>query len=89
MVVVALPVWLIVVLCVALVLLLAGTVYGLTVFFQQLASGGGMEFEGALPVDEIPSPATDNPRYSPRLRGVDDRLARELTRQVEEDRGPR
>lgn len=84
MVQVAIPIWLMIVLGLGLAALLVGAVYGLVVFMRQLV-GGEVDFAGTIPVREPSVP----PQPNPRLREVDEAVARELMRLAEEDRGPR
>lgn len=88
MVEVALPIWLMIVLGLGLVVLFIGAAYGLMVFLRQMV-GAQVDFEGAIPLNEFTLPEAENPRLNPRLRGVDPRLAAELMRQAEADRGER
>ncbi len=81
----ALPLWLVVVLSLGLVVLFVAASFGLSVFLSQLVRGQ-MEFEGALPVNDLQDVPPDSPRYNPRLREVDPTLAAELLQQAEDDR---
>lgn len=84
MVTVALPLWLMVVIGLALVVLLVGASYGLVIFIRQLMDGQ-VDFEGAMPLNEFTTVARDRPELNPRLRGVDPHQASELIRQAKEN----
>lgn len=85
MVTVALPLWLMVVIGIALLLLLVGGLYGFTVFMRQLVDGQQVDFRGAIPVNEFTTVEEDHPELNPRLRGVDPHVAGDLMRQAEDD----
>ncbi|HEY9857712.1 MAG TPA: hypothetical protein V6D05_18340 [Stenomitos sp.] len=85
MVTVALPLWLMVVIVLALIVLLVGALYGLTVFMGQLV-GGQVDFKGSMPINEFTTVEQDHPELNPRLQGVDPRLADDLLHQAENNR---